>query len=96
MTNHTKHMYLLAEVEPKFTKEKQLDIICLIGKYIDYRHYYDNDYNEWYCCADQNPHPVYWSYLCTNKDFSKALAELVCQLIEDKVLNKDEVKGVLE
>ena len=81
---------------PEFTKEKQLNLIQLIGLKIDYMCYFDNDIKEWHICDEQRCNPVYWNYLCVNGDYEEALAELVSQLIEDKILNKDEVKGVLE
>lgn len=84
---------------PEFTKEKQLNLIQLIGLKIDYMCYFDNDAKEWHICAEQRCNPVYWNYwnyLCVNEDFAEALAELIYKLIKDKVLNKDEVKGVLE
>ena len=58
--------------------------------------YFDKHDNEWHICANQRFNPTYWHYLCVNEDYSEALAELVCQLIDDKVLSKDEVKGVLK
>ena len=88
--------WYIERIYPEFTKEKQLNLIQLIGLKIDYMCYFDNDLQEWVICAQQKCNPVYWNYLCVKKDFAEALAELVCQLIEDKVLNKDEVKGVLE
>lgn len=88
--------WYIEKIYPEFTKEKQLNLIQLIGLKIDYMCYFDNDAKEWHICAEQRCNPVYWNYLCVNEDFAEALAELVSQLIEDKVLNKDEVKGVLE
>ena len=88
--------WYIEKIYPEFTKEKQLNLIQLIGLKIDYMCYFDNDMQEWVICAQQKCNPVYWNYLCVNEDFTEALAELVSQLIEDKVLNKDEVKGVLQ
>lgn len=88
--------WYVEKIYPEFTKEKQLSLIQLIGLKIDYMCYFDNDMQEWVICAQQKCNPVYWNYLCVNEDFEEALAELVYKLIKDEVLNKDEVKGVLE
>lgn len=88
--------WYIEKIYPKFIREKQLNLIQLIGLKIDYMCYFDNDAKEWHICSEQKFNPTYWNYLCVNEDFAEALAELVYQLIEDKVLNKDEVKGALQ
>lgn len=88
--------WYIENIYPEFTKEKQLNLIQLIGLKIDYMCYFDKDAKEWHICSEQKFNPTYWNYLCVNEDFEEALAELVYKLIEDKVLNKDEVKGALQ
>lgn len=88
--------WYIENIYPEFTKEKQLNLIQLIGLKIDYMCYFDKDMQEWVICAEQRRNPAYWNYLCVNEDFEEALAELVYKLIKDKALNKDEVKGELQ